>query len=54
MITLIKDLCVECGANRELLREMIQEDRIDNLETENHAQARIILDNCESCSEALK
>ncbi len=48
------DLCPDCGADRVQLREMSKEKPIIGKfqireETENHALARIMLDNCRSC-----
>jgi len=51
----IKNLCSKCGADRDALLEMLLEQDIlkASLETENHAIARIIIGNCNSCRQDL-
>ena len=45
--------CPKCGANRDLLKEMLAEKPEGLLETENHTTARIIVGNCSECKKAL-
>lgn len=60
------EICPDCGADRSVVAEMLAElpvlslvyrgwdkDYWRHLESENHAQARAILNNCPSCRAAL-
>jgi len=69
--TTLRDLCPVCGADRNLLRSMLDEKgQVETIQTptgiggcylithqycasENHETARVIIDNCAACRQAL-
>lgn len=49
MVTKTKLLCPACGADRELIKQMLEEAPVREPEAENRAIARVIIGNCKEC-----
>ena len=56
MVVAQKVICDKCGADRNVLKEMLGEapewlNKFHWIEPENHAYARLIIENCPECKE---